>query len=74
MTAIRWDSIHEAITSEYTRMNNGALMDGWTSSAIADAVCFRLRYVGVNILDIPANCMEHDPRLLPKGHPAGYKS
>ena len=70
MTAIRWDSIHDAITAEYTRMNNGALLDGWTTDAIADAVCFRLRDVGVNILDIPTHCMEHDPRLLPKGHPA----
>ena len=74
MTAIRWDTIHDAVTAEYTRMNNGALLDGWTSGAITDAVCFRLRYVGVNILDIPANCMEMDPRLLPEGHPAGYKS
>lgn len=73
MTAIRWDSIHDAIVREYARMNNGVNIDGWTSSAIADAVCYRLRDVGVNVLDVPVNCMEGDPRLLPKGHPAGYK-
>lgn len=72
MTAIRWDSIHDAIVKEYARMNNGKNIDGWTSSAIADAVCYRLRDVGVNVLDIPANCMEGDPRLLPAGHPSGY--
>lgn len=74
MAAIRWDSIHDAITKEYTRMNNGANLDGWTSGAITDAVCFRLRDIGVNVLDVPANCMEQDPRLLPAGHPAGYRS
>lgn len=73
MTAIRWDSIHDAIVAEYARMNNGAPLDGWTSSAIADAVCYRLRDVGVNVLDVPVNCMEGDPRLLPPGHPASYK-
>lgn len=73
VAAIRYDSIYNAITAEYQRMHHGAMLDGWTASAVTDAVCYRLQDIGVNILDIPTHCMEGDPRLLPPGHPAGYR-
>lgn len=63
--AVRYDTIHGDITRAWSVMNHGLPMNGWDASHVADAVCFRLRDLGLNILDIPTHCMGHDPRTQP---------